>query len=290
MNTQLKTANSIVIAHFSTTKPATTRLNKAASISAASDAKAAKGAARLYNTVLESKGTAVGRAGSLLNATGTAIRRFGMPCASGGYYVPVKSVPEIQNIFDDAAMQLDIIREDILATYDQIIAAAYTNLGEFVKQVSIPTATEAASGFSMRLAIIAQPAALDGPVLSGLTDEIANRVRAESQAQIQDMLRSAHAGPVQDLRGTLAEFCDALRNARRLHMTQFDKLEDEVRRVRELNVLELPEIDALADAASKAAAMRDSVNASDNGSRVQVAVVGESVMQQADATLAALGL
>jgi hypothetical protein len=290
MNTQLKTANSIVVAHYSTTKPATTELNRSATTNIVAAAGAERNAARVYNTVLQSKGTAVGRAVSLLNATGTAIRKFGMPCASGGYYVPVKYVPQIQNAFDDAALQLDVIREDILATYDEIVHDAHRRLGSFIGEVKIPSATEVASRFSMRLTILAQPAALDGPVLSGLTDEIANRVRAESQAQIQDMLRAAHAGPVQDLRDTLAEFCDRLRNAERLHMTQFDKLEDEVRRVRDLNVLELPELDALADAAAKAAAMRDSLNVNDNGSRVQVAVVGESVMQQADATLAALGL
>jgi hypothetical protein len=282
--------NSIAIVHYSTTAPTTTALNRTASATAAAAASATRDAARLYNTVLQAKGTAVGKAISLLNQTGTAIRRFGMACPTGGYYVPVKHIPDVQNIYDDALLALDDLRDEILATYADITAGVRQRLGKFADQVTIPTATEVASKFTMSLRVLAQPMPLDGPVLAGLANEVANRVRAESAAQIEADLKAAHSGPIADLKSCLQEFSDRLRNAERLHMTQFDKLADEIKRVRQLNILDLPELEDLAQHAERAVALRDRVNADDNDSRVAVAVVAETAAQRADATLAAFGL
>lgn len=284
----MKTANSIVIVHFNTTAPSTSRLNRAASATAIRDASAGRNAARVYNTVLQAKGTAVGKAVTLQNQTGTEIRRLGLACPTGGYYVPVKMISKVQNIFDDACSTLDDLKEDIVSTYSTITAEIRHQLGKFADQIEIPSATEVASKFTMRLTVIAQPAAIDGPVLSGIAEEVANRVRAESQAQVADMLRSAHAGPLNDLRDMLAEFSDRLRHADRLHMSQFDRLAEEAKRVRNLNVLDLPEIEEVAKLAERAAGMRDTLVSSEH--RVAVAVHAERAAAAADKTLADLGL
>lgn len=284
----MNTAHSIVLCFYSTTAPRTTALNKAATARATNHAGAAANAARLYNSVINAKGTAVGRAISLQNLTGTNIRKHGLPCAAGGHYVRVRDVTKVQDIFDEAQMDLDNIREDILRTYPEIINGVRQRLGAFASEVVIPTASEIAQRFSMSLVFTNQPAAIDGPVLSGLSEEVANRVRAESQMQVQDMLRKAHAAPMNDLRNSLLELIDRLRNADRLHLTQFDNLEAEVNRVRGLNVLGLPEINVVLDAAQKIADMRHSlVTPAD---RVPVAQSAEQVVSKADQTLNALGL
>lgn len=284
----MNTANSIVLCFYSTTAPRTTALNKAATARATNSAGAAANAARLYNSVINAKGTAVGRAISLQNLTGTNIRKYGLPCAAGGHYVRVRDVPRVQDIFDEAQMELDTIREDILATYPEIINGVRQRLGAFASEVAIPTASEIAQRFSMSLAFTNQPAPLDGPVLNGLSEEVANRVRAESRQQVRDMLHKAHAAPVNDLRDTLLELIDRLRNADRLHMTQFDKLDAEVRRVRGLNVLHLPEITTVLDAAQKIVHMRHSLAGVDD--RVRIATNAEKVVRSADETLNSIGL
>jgi hypothetical protein len=284
----MNTAHSIVLCFYSTTAPRTTALNKAATARATNSAGAAANAARLYNSVINAKGTAVGRAISLQNLTGTNIRKYGMPCAAGGHYVRVRDVARVQDIFDEAQMDLDSIREDILATYPEIINGVRQRLGSFATEVVIPTASEIAQRFSMSLAFTNQPAPIDGPVLSGLSEEVANRVRAESKQQVQDMLHRAHAAPVQDLKDTLLELIDRLRNADRLHMTQFDKLEAEVRRVRGLNVLDLPEITSVLDAAQQVADMRGTLVQRED--RITVATAAERVANKADETLNAIGL
>ena len=284
----MNTIHSIVLCFYSTTAPRTTALNRSATARATASAGAASSAARLYNSVINAKGTAVGRAISLQNQTGTSIRRHCMPCSAGGHYVRVRDVPRVQDIFDEALLQLDTIREDILATYPTIVDGVLQRLGSFAQEVAVPTASEVASKFTMSLAFTNQPLPIDGPVLSGLSEEVANRVRAESKAQVHDMLHKAHAAPVQDLKATLLELLDRLRYAERFHVTQFDKLATEVRRVRGLNVLDLPEINEVLDAAQQVADMKESLSV--NGERNRAVNAAEKVVSKADDTLAAIGL
>lgn len=284
----MNTIHSIVLCFYSTTAPRTTALNRSATARATDYAGAASGAARLYNSVINAKGTAVGRAISLQNQTGTLIRRHCMPCSAGGHYVRVRDVPRVQDIFDEALFSLDTIREDILATYPTIVNGVLQRLGAFAPEVTVPTASEVASKFTMSLAFTNQPLPIDGPVLSGLSEEVANRVRAESQAQVHAMLHKAHAAPVQDLKDTLDEVLNRLRNAERFHVTQFDKLAAEAKRVRELNVLGLPEINTALAAVEEVLAERKRDMTKDERSDAAAKVV--QAMNTADDTLAAIGL
>jgi hypothetical protein len=286
--TQLKTFQSIVLCHFSTTAPATNALNRSASARAISSAGADRNAARVYNTVLTARGTAVGRAISLQQRTGVQIRRCGSLCQTGGIYLRIKDVAEVQNIFDDAQAELDTIREDILATYPDLLVSLHNQLGSFVNEVTIPTATEVASKFTMNLTVINQPVAVNEAALVGLTEEVANRVRADSQRQVDEMLRKSHAAPITDLKSVLTEFADRLRNADRLHLTQFDKLRDEAKRVSKLNFFEFQEINDIVDLVADIA--RTPLGELSQDERVRIAQRAELASTKADDTLAALGL
>jgi hypothetical protein len=284
----LKVAQSLVLCHYATTAPATTALNRSASARAITSAGAEKDAARLYNTILAAKGTAVGKAISLQQRTGVAVRRFGMLCQTGGFYLRVKDVSDVQNVFDDAMVELDTIREDILSTYPDLLNIIKGRLAGFASEVIIPTATEVASKFTMRLSIINRPVSVNEAVLTGLTEEVANRVRADSQRQIEEDFRTSHAGPVRDLKKVIEDFTDAMRNAERLHLTQFDKLRDEAKRVKNLNFLDLPEIDEVVRLAADAAALPIGIPTKDE--RAVIAAKADKAISKADETLAALGL
>jgi hypothetical protein len=279
--------NSLVLCHFNTTAPATSVLNRCASIRVVASANAERNAARVYNTVINSKGTAVGRAISLLQRTGVAIRRCGLPCPLGGIYLRVKDISTVQNIFDDAQHDLDIVRQDILSTYSDLLVSVRRKLGAFTRDISLPTATEVSSRFTMSMTIINQPVAGGEGVLSGIATEVANKVRAESQKQTADLLRNAHVGPINDLKDQLALFIDRMRNATRLHMSQFDKLRDEALRVKGLNILDLPEINEVIDMTMAAASLPITELTQDE--RVTVARKAERASEKADETLAALG-
>ena len=284
----LKVAQSLVLCHFATTAPATTALNRSATSRAIGAVGADKDAARLYNTILASKGTAVGKAISLQQRTGVAVRRFGMLCQTGGFYLRVKDVGQVQNVFDDAQAELDTIREDILRSYPELMDAIVRKLAGFRGEVSIPSATDVASKFTMRLSVINQPVAVNESVLSGLSEEVANRVRADSKRQIEEDFRAAHAGPVRDLKRVIEDFTDAMRNADRLHLTQFEKLRDEAKRVKNLNFLDLPEIDEIVRLVADAAVIPIGIPTKDE--RHLIAAKADKAISKADETLAALGL
>jgi hypothetical protein len=140
----------------------------------------------------------------------------------------------------------------------------------------------------MRLSVINRPVAVNEDVLVGLPDEVANRVRADSQRQLDEDFRSSHAGPVRELKKVIEDFTDAMRNADRLHLTQFDKLRDEAKRVKNLNFLDLPEIDEVIRLAADAAASPIGTPTKDE--RETIAAKAQKAISKADETLAALGL
>jgi len=280
-------ANSLVMVYYSTTAPRTTILNRSATGQIISRAQATKNSARVYNTILNTKGTAIGRAVSLQNGLGEAIRKHCLPCPVGGYYTRVRDIELIQNLYDDALVALDDIKDDIIQEFPDIISRVRQDLGKFADQIELPTATEVSSKFTITLRYTSEPAALDG-VMTGLSAEVANRVAAESRAAVQDMLRAAHAGPLSDLRRMLNDIADKLRNAERLHLTQFDHLASELSRVAKLNVLDLPEInDILGQTKNIVSQRRDGLS---NDDRVEIAAAAESTASMASSIIDALGL
>jgi len=220
----IETLNSLVTCHYTVTAPATSVLNRSATARVIHDAAAAKNASRVFTSVLTSRGTAIGKAISIQNMTGTSLRRLGLPIRTGGFYLPVKKIIDAQNTFDDAQVQLEQCKQDILAEYPAMEQSIRLQLGRFADEVNIPSASEVVSKFTMSLYILNQPVPVGE--LAGVAAEVANRVRAESQRQTSDLLRAAHCGPLSDLKAQLAEFADRMRNAERLRAEQFTKLRD----------------------------------------------------------------
>jgi hypothetical protein len=280
-------ANSLIMVYYNTTAPSMHVLNRPATSSIIEKAGAANRAARVYNTILNSRGTAIGRAVSIQNSLGESIRRYCLSCPIGGYYARVRDVEQIQNLYDDALMNLDDVKLDIIAEYPKAIAKVKQDLGDFVNEVTLPTATEVASKFTISLRLLNQPTPITG-VLKGLSDEVSYRVEAESRMASDELLRAAHAGPLADLRNTLNDIADKLRNAKRLHLTQFDALTHAVNRVADLNVLDLPEVDDVVTAAHDIIKMRQENMT--HSERIEAAINAESVVTIANQTIAALGL
>jgi hypothetical protein len=280
-------ANSLIMVYYNTTAPRTTVLNRSATGRILTRAAAAKHSARVYNTILSTRGTAVGRAVSLQNSLGESIRKHCLPCPIGGYYARLRDITLIQNLFDDANILLEDIKDEIIREYPSIIAKVQSDLGKFADEVSLPSATEVTSKFKISLRYINAPVPVTG-VLSGLSQEVANRVKAESRAAVDEMLRAAHAGPLADLKRMLIEIADKLRNAERLHLSQFDNLAFEIERVAKLNVLDLPEVsDVVAAARVVVQQKRDGLSDPD---RVTIAVNAESAADKATSIIDELGL
>lgn len=292
MNYNLNTINSIVLAKLSSTAPSTSVTHKAASRRLAHQSGAASSAARVRATLVDRRGSAVGKASALVASTQAAIRKLALPCPSieGASYVQARDVARIQVIFDDSTAKLLSIRRDIVAEWPSLIAAARNNLGDLAAEIDWPEAEDFADRFTVSLQWLGTPAPIAGTVLAGVSSEVAARVRASSERAISDDLLAAHGAPVRELIAALAESVGQVRNGQRIRQERFDNIRAAADDIAAKNWLALPELDNLV------AALRESVErvtdaASLTSAERSVAADRIAAAQRvAESTLAGLGL
>ena len=239
---KISAINSLVLFSFRTAQPATNKLNKRASKEIAEEADADAGAARLYNTLLQRKGTIIGRIASLFNATSKKLREKALPHAAGGYYLRAKDVEFVQHVFDDAQAELEILKQELVQDWDAI---PRPNLGDFEDDFVMPTAESFTSKYCMELEWMRRPASIEGTVLEGVSAETAARVRAQSQRSRDKALRDAHAQPVKELLATLVSTVEQMDSGKRLRSERFDNIKKGLKHLKDMNWLELSEIDSL---------------------------------------------
>jgi len=255
MNINLNTINSIVLAKLSSTAPSTSIAHKAASRRLAHQSGATSSAARVRATIVDRRGSAVGRAAALVASTQAAIRRLALPCPSveGASYVQARDVAAVQEIFDNATAKLSAIRREIVAEWPSLTSAAKGNLGDLAAEIAWPDAEDFAGRFTVSLTWLGTPAPIAGTVLAGVSAEVAARVRASSERAISDDLLAAHGAPVRDLIAALAESVDQVRNGQRIRQERFENIRAAADDIASKNWLALPQLDVLV------AALRESV-------------------------------
>ena len=276
--TALKTINSLVLFSFRTKQPATTALNKRASAKAAIDANADRKSARMYNRFLESNGTLIGKISK-------AMREKALPHSAGGYYLRAKDVDAVQAIFDEAENKLDQYKAELLAEWDNI---PKPKLGSFEQDIRIPDRHEFVGKYSMELQWLRQPASIEGTVLEGVSTETAARVRAESQKSNERSLVAAHAEPVQETLKMLSGAIEHLTSGKRLRNERFEALQAQIKKLDDLNWLELPELKNIANALRPCPSDASTIN---NGAqKVAAAEVLSDARRIAEQTLKDLGV
>jgi hypothetical protein len=300
MNTtnNLSVINSLVLVKFASTAPSTSVLHKGATASVCSTNGAKKKTARVRVTTIERAGTAIGRAASLVNVISQAIRKVALPCPTieGASYVQAKDVDHVQRIFDDGLAKLAEIRREICSEWPALVSEARVSLGALAYEIEWPTGSDFASRFDIKLTWMGQPAAITGTVLEGVSNEVAARVRASSEAGVKAALLEAHGSPIRDLlteligTGAVTGTIDQLSTGKRIRRERFDNIREHAARIKSLNWLQIPELDALV------AALESSVEGIDGDSDLSKSTLEGAVGKikaaktVAENTLAALGI
>lgn len=296
MNTTI--INSLVLVKFSSTAPSTSVLHKGATANVCATNGAQKKTARVRVTTIERRGTSIGKAAALVNQLSLAIRKVALPCPTieGASYLQARDVDHVQRIFDDGIAKLADIRREICAEWPELVSAARISLGALAYEIEWPTASDFASRFDISLTWMGQPAAITGTVLEGVSNEVAARVRASSEASVKASLMEAHGTPIRDLLteliGTPAVMgtIEQLSNGKRIRRERFDNIREHAARIRQLNWLELPELDTLV------AALESSVDGIDGDCELTKSTMDATVSKikaakvTAENTLAALGI
>jgi hypothetical protein len=284
--------NSLVLCKLSSTAPSTSVLHKQATVKLAATNGATKKAARVHATLVERRGTAVGRAAALVQDTQRKIRKLALPCPSidGASYVQARHVDSIQQIADDATAKLRAIRQDIVAEWPQLKAAAAADLGTLASGVEWPTAEEFAARFTVSLTWLGQPAPISGTALEAVTSETAARVRASSEAAVKRDLLEAHGAPVRELIAELAKTVDQIQHGQRLRSERFDRIRTAADEIASKNWLALPELDKLVESLRQSVDGVTDAASLTSGDRARAAANIEQARRQAANTLADLGL
>ena len=296
MNTTI--INSLVLVKFASTAPSTSVLHKGATANVCATNGAQKKTARVRVTTIERRGTSIGKAAALVNQLSLAIRKVALPCPTieGASYLQARDVDHVQRIFDDGISKLSDIRREICAEWPELVSAARISLGALAYEIEWPTGSDFASRFDISLTWMGQPAAITGTVLEGVSNEVAARVRASSEASVKASLMEAHGTPIRDLLteliGTPAVMgtIEQLSTGKRIRRERFDNIREHAARIRQLNWLELPELDTLV------AALESSVHGIDGDCELSKSTMDATVSKikaakvTAENTLAALGI
>jgi len=245
------------------------------------------------DSIWERKGDLVVAAGIVAKAA-EKIRDFGLPQKRrGNYYLKREDVAEVYAVRDRAAAALAPVRARIVADYPSILAENQARVGRLDPSASIKwpaTGHDLAARFFVEVSITAGPTPFD-PILGEVSDEVAARIRAASQAQVEADLRAAQSAPVADLLAEIEAAIVALSTGKRLRTERIEKVASAAERLARLNWLEVPEIDRVV-AEIKAAtlvAAQDAASLSDAERATLTADLKQSVNSTQNA-LAALGL
>ena len=243
---EINRINSLVLFSFRTKQPSVTRLNKRATSDIIAGKQAVKDSARLYNTLLKKRGTILGTISSLFNSTSKKLRSVALSHPAGGYYLRAKDIEYVQTVFDQASAELRKLKAELVRVYDDIPRPYLTGWSD---DFNLPDAHTFAEGYSMTLDWMDSPASISGTVLQGVSNEVASRVKAASEKSHETAFREAHAGPIASLlKECLLPPIEQMTKGKRLRGERFENIKKGVDHLKEMNWLELPEIDTLVEA------------------------------------------
>jgi len=185
----------------------------------------------------------------------TDIKRKGLPnpSANGFLYIQKRDIPEIRALVDAANTDIEDLKQDALAVWPDILTAAKAIAGDCAAELEWPTAESCLKRFVFDITWQMQPAPLTSDTLIGLTDEVAAITAAESEDKVKRDLHAAHFGPVRELVKDLTTLLEgntqtpAWDDRKRFKQDPFDNIKESVQTIKDLNWLNLPELDSLLD-------------------------------------------
>lgn len=251
MNLNLNTLNSLVTLSVTTRQPSWSFRDKRATERLRSVN--GGGTARVNDNLWEKTGH-LSDASRIITTAAAKLREFGLPQSKGGvYYIQRRDIGDIQAVADIAASALAEAKVGIVRDFPEILAANQARVSLGGAKVKWPASGEIlAAKFGLEVRWTSAPAVIQGDVLAGLTDEVAARVRAASEAQVEADFRAAHGAPLEDLLSQVGEAIEQLSAGKRLRSERFAALQAAAERLGRLNWLDLPSLSAVSAAVAGA--------------------------------------
>tara|TARA_R100001244_G_scaffold34524_2_gene31903 strand:- start:8900 stop:9817 length:918 start_codon:yes stop_codon:yes gene_type:complete len=284
-----------VLVHYGTHRAPTTVTHRPITdhtcATTGADPKSLRTVARLF----ESKDTPVGRILSLFAKTRVDISRCGLKLPTGGYLVRASKLEQIRKLYDEADDELERQRGELRIKFPALIAQSKLKLGTAADGIEFPDPEETAGKFSHQLDYTPDPTA-GAIVLDGVAEEVAAKVRAQADKTRDNSLRDAHAGLIKELLGFVTGngkdvgILGVLGSDCTIKSGRFNGLAKRLEEARDLNYLNLPEVNEVIDALKPlATADLDSARA-DDGERRKLEVQAKGLVSSTTKALASLGV
>ncbi len=170
-----------------------------------------------------------------------------LPCPSiaGAAYVKAKDMPAIQRAFEDAEAELLVAKQSIVDQWSTLSAHAKTRMGKFEDEVDLPDMATFIDGFWIKLHRLAAPAPISGNVFESMNDEVAARIKADSEKGTNQRLVDASAQPARDQIKLMGDAIKDIPKAKRLRQERFDKIALKIDEIKNLNWSDNAELDHL---------------------------------------------
>ena len=241
--------NSLCEGTWTGTKPARlTQTLKSLTATVTAQTNAEKGTLSIPAKVIKSKGNAIGEAISIYQQASEGWKKGTLPTdVKGRRLVKTTEVARIRKELDKFERDLVNVRRKIVANWDGIHAASVAALGDNISDVDVPSDGKAfADQFTVGVRWSGAPVSIrKGTAFDGLTDEISNRIIAESEKGVIATVSKAHAEPLTKLDKLLGETLTAVGKGKRLHQSRFDKLAEAAAELDKSNWFKFPEIAAV---------------------------------------------
>jgi len=258
------------------------------------DTNAKKGRARVSATVVETRGNTLGKMSSLIQQTIMDYKIGTHPSdVRGVRLVPTDKVAELQKLIDDRSKQLDVLRKEALTEWDKIRAESIEGLGDNIHEVNVPqNGEEFLSEFKIAVSWSAAPMAIKkGTIFDGMTEEVANKVIAQSEKTRIDVMARNHSKVLEPAMKKLKEAIKKVTKGERLHQKTFDELKEAAAELKELNWFEFDVInDIVRDLQEVGSIQRDHLGKTGSATRKLAATAIKNVYNQAERTASRLAV
>ena len=258
------------------------------------DTNAKKGRVRASATVLETRNNALGKMLSVVQQAQMKYKVGTHPSdVRGVRIVSTDRVAEIQAMVDEMSKQLDDLRVEALREWDTIRADSIEGLGDNIHEVNVPqNGEEFLSEFKIAVSWSAAPMAIKkGTIFEGMTEEVANKVIAQSEKTRIDVMARNHSKVLEPAMKKLKEAIKKVTKGERLHQKTFDELKEAAAELKELNWFEFDVInDIVRDLQEVGSIQRDHLGKTGSATRKLAATAIEDVYNQAERTASRLAV
>lgn len=210
------------------------------------DPEALRTTARLFKT----RGTPVGQILNLFGTTRTNLSKLGLKVFTGGYVTRATELDTARAIFEESDDELERLRGEVRRQYTELVYEGKKRLGDSAEGIQWPSVAEVSSGWKHRFYFLPDPTS-GGALLEGVSDEAAAKTRAEVKRSQQIMLESAHSDLIRELLGYIIGngksdhgILGVLSSDCVLKKGRFENLKERLQQAKEMNWIELPQLDA----------------------------------------------